>query len=175
MRPRVVTPDLSRIPTATPGRLAIAARPRGGDWLADEMAGWQRAGIDVVVSMLTTEEEAELGLTGEGYSCETAGIEFVALSVPDREVPSADDGFAEVVADATQAIRGGATVAVHCRQGIGRSAVFAVAALKTLGLTTDDAVRAVSAARGRPVPETPAQTEWLQRFNPTQPAATGVP
>ena len=170
-----MTPDLFWIPTATPGRLAIAARPRGGDWLADEVAGWRHAGINVVVSMLTPDEDAELELTEEGNSCVAAGIEFVALSVPDREVPSADDGFAEVVADAAEAIREGATVAVHCRQGIGRSAVFAVAVLKTLGWSTDTAVRAASAARGRSVPETREQLAWLQRFTPTQLAATGTP
>ena len=94
-----MTPDLFWIPTDTPGRLAIAARPRGGDWLVDEVVGWRHAGVDVIVSMLTPDEEVELELTEEGNSCEAAGIEFVALSVPDREVPSADDGFAEVVAD----------------------------------------------------------------------------
>ena len=170
-----MTPDLFWIPTATPGRLAIAGRPRGGDWLPDEVAGWRRAGIDVVVSMLTPDEETELGLTEEKNSCEAAGIEFVALPVPDREVPATDDGFTEAVADVAEATRGGATVAVHCRQGIGRSAVFAVAVLKTLGWSTDAAVRAVSAARGRSVPETREQLAWLQRFTPRQPAAAGVP
>ena len=40
------------------GRLAIAARPRGGDWLQDELASWRDvlgAG-GVVVSLLTAEE-----------------------------------------------------------------------------------------------------------------------
>lgn len=169
-----MTPDLFWIPTHTPGRLAIAARPRGGDWLSDEVAGWRRAGVDVAVSMLTPAEEAELDLTEEGTVCEAAGIEFAALRVPDRDVPSDGDGFEELVADASEAIRNGATVAVHCRQGIGRSAVFAVAVLKELGTPTDDAVRIVSAARGRPVPETPEQLAWVRRFTPTRPAATGV-
>ena len=39
------------------GKLALAARPRGGDWLEDEMANWRRAGIDTVLSLLTPEEE----------------------------------------------------------------------------------------------------------------------
>lgn len=170
-----MAPDLFWIPTDTPGRLAIAARPRGGDWLSDEVAGWRRVGVDAVVSMLTLAEEAELGLTEEGAACEAAGIEFAALPVPDRDTPSGDDGFGEVVADAAEAVRGGATVAVHCRQGIGRSAVFAVAVLKALGADTDDAVRAVSAARGRPVPETPEQLAWLRRFAPLAPAVSGTP
>jgi hypothetical protein len=40
-----------------PGKLALASRPRGGDWLEDEMAGWRRTGIDTMLSLLTPEEE----------------------------------------------------------------------------------------------------------------------
>src|SRR5436309_9794359 len=29
-----------------PGKLALAARPRGGDWLPDEVADWKRAGSE---------------------------------------------------------------------------------------------------------------------------------
>ena len=29
-------------------QLAISARPRGGDWLAGEVAHWAEAGVDVV-------------------------------------------------------------------------------------------------------------------------------
>jgi hypothetical protein len=32
------------------GRLGMAARPRGGGWLADEMAAWRQAGADAVLS-----------------------------------------------------------------------------------------------------------------------------
>jgi hypothetical protein len=30
------------------GRLAIMPRPRGGDWLDDEIQSWRRSGVDVV-------------------------------------------------------------------------------------------------------------------------------
>ncbi len=30
------------------GRLAIAARPRSGDWLEDEIEGWRSASVDVL-------------------------------------------------------------------------------------------------------------------------------
>lgn len=45
-----------RIAGPWPGRLAISARPRGGDWLPDEIRAWLRAGIDTVVSLLTATE-----------------------------------------------------------------------------------------------------------------------
>ncbi|MCC6363579.1 MAG: hypothetical protein IT165_08635 [Bryobacterales bacterium] len=47
------------------GKLAMAARPRGGDWLDDEMESWRRAGIDTVFSLLTGEEERDLDVTAD--------------------------------------------------------------------------------------------------------------
>src|SRR6476620_4583045 len=57
--------DIYWIPGPWPGRLGIAPRPRGGDWLADEVKAWRAAGVDVVTSLLTPEEVAELGLQEE--------------------------------------------------------------------------------------------------------------
>ena len=47
-------------------RLAITPRPRGEDWLEDDIRLLQRAGIDVVVSAFTQVEAEELGLLREG-------------------------------------------------------------------------------------------------------------
>jgi hypothetical protein len=40
------------------GRLAIMPRPRGGDWLEEEIQSWRRSGIDVVVSLLIVGAES---------------------------------------------------------------------------------------------------------------------
>ena len=51
------------------GKLAMAARPRGGDWLEDDLSSWKQAGTDTVLSLLTPEEEEDLGSsTGSGRS-----------------------------------------------------------------------------------------------------------
>ncbi len=67
------------IKEAAPNRIAILARPRGGDWLCDEMTALSREGIDVLVSMLTEEEADELGLHRESGACEAAAIKFGRL------------------------------------------------------------------------------------------------
>ena len=36
-----------------PGKLAVAPRPRGGDWLTDDIASWKRAKVNSVLSLLT--------------------------------------------------------------------------------------------------------------------------
>jgi hypothetical protein len=43
-----------------PGKPAVASRPRGGDWLEDEIASWRRAGIDTVLSLLAPDEELDV-------------------------------------------------------------------------------------------------------------------
>jgi hypothetical protein len=45
-------PDLFWIEAPWPGRLAIAARPRGAEWPDDEMRALRAAGVDVLVSLL---------------------------------------------------------------------------------------------------------------------------
>src|SRR5205814_8025631 len=73
-----------------PGRLAVASRPRGGDWLEDEIASWRQAGIDTVFSLLTPEEERDLDLADEGHQVRAHGMKFVSFPIPDRQVPSSD-------------------------------------------------------------------------------------
>lgn len=163
--------ELFWITTPFSGRLAIAPRPRGGDWLDDEIRGWRERGIDVVVSMLTSEEAAEFDLSGEAASSAAHGMRFVSFPVPDRDVPASRTAFSDLVSDITRELNAGHRVAIHCRQGIGRAALVALGVLIAAGLDPQTAVDRVSSDRGRPVPETPAQRNWLDEFA----AATDIP
>jgi protein-tyrosine phosphatase len=59
---------------------------------------------------------------------------------------------------------GGKAVAIHCRQGVGRSALVAACVLASLGERPDGALERVARARGCPVPDTAEQREWVLRF-----------
>jgi hypothetical protein len=59
-----------------PGRLAVSPRPRGGDWLEDEMKYWRREGVNVVASLLMPDEVEEFNLEREQEYCQCAGISF---------------------------------------------------------------------------------------------------
>src|ERR1700688_830549 len=76
------------IKSPTMGRLAIMPRPRGGDWLDDEVASLRAAGVDVVLSLLTPGEVAELDLAEEQALCEAQGMQFLSFPILDRSVPS---------------------------------------------------------------------------------------
>jgi protein-tyrosine phosphatase len=158
-----MTPDLFWIPGSWPGRLAISTRPRGGDWLQDEVRGWRSAGLDVVVSLLEEEEQAQLELTEEGLLAEANGIRFLSFPIRDRGVPSSLQSTRSLLRVMNQSLEQGRNVAVHCRQGIGRSALIAAGAFMAAGLDAESALRAVGAARGLRVPETPEQRQWIER------------
>jgi hypothetical protein len=108
------------IRTTTAYQLAIVARPRGGDWLCDELTALSREGIEILVSMLTPEEAQELGLDRESIACEDAAITFVNVPIPDRSVPNDKQHFLSKVDLIAEWIRQGRSVGVHCRACICR-------------------------------------------------------
>jgi protein tyrosine/serine phosphatase len=145
-------------------RLAIMPRPRAGDWLADEVAGWKAEGVDIVVSLLEPQEIAELDLRQLPMSCQAAGIEFVSFPIPDRGVPESMREADRLVRHLSGALAGGRSVAVHCRAGIGRSALIAACVLARNGYDVDAAFDTIATARGVGVPDTEAQRGWVAAF-----------
>jgi protein-tyrosine phosphatase len=156
--------DLFWVPGPWRGRLAIAARPRGGDWLDDEASAWRRAGVDVVVSLLEDDEATQLDLRDERQAAERQAINFVSFSIPDRGVPASTEAAIEVIGRIAAQLETGKNVAVHCRQGIGRSGLIAAAVLIKSGVQTGKAIETVSSARGVSVPETPEQGQWIKQL-----------
>ena len=156
--------DLYWIPAPTAGRLAIMPRPRGGDWLEDEVRAWRSAGVDVVLSLLTPGEIAELDLAEEASICNALGIEFLTFPIPDRGIPSGREAVLRLAIDLRQGLTEGKSIAIHCRQGIGRAAMIAICVLIAMGLDPKVALAQVSTARGIPVPETVEQQRWTVEF-----------
>ena len=148
-----------------PYRLAIMPRPRAGEWLEDEIASLRRQGVDVIVSLLTPEETTELELEQEAACCRSAGIEFLSLPIEDRSVPPDPNAARILIERLAGELRAGKAVAIHCRVGIGRSALVAACVLAGLGINTDDAFGLIGEARGCSVPDTDEQVEWVHRFS----------
>jgi protein-tyrosine phosphatase len=146
------------------GKLALAARPRGDDWLEDEIASWSREGVDTVFSLLTSEEENDLGLSNEARCVKAQGMQYVSLPIPDRDVPDSDTKVAKALEKVDADLSAGKNVVVHCRQGVGRSGLISAALLVMKGVTPDTAIKSLSAARGTSVPETAAQRRWIDHY-----------
>jgi protein-tyrosine phosphatase len=146
------------------GRLAIMPRPRGGEWLEDEIKLWRRSGIDVLVNLLSREEQRDLDLPDEEALCRANGLEYVSFPIVDRSVPSSTEALSELVTGLAEQLASGKNIAVHCRQGIGRAALVAICTLIASGIGPAAATDRVGAARGCSVPETAEQRRWIADF-----------
>lgn len=101
-------------------------------------------------------------MIGWKRSAAANGIDFLSLSIPDRGIPTSLPGALALMARMASALDTGKNVAVHCRQGIGRSGLIAAGILAISGISAEQAIRTVSAARGLTVPETNDQRLWIQ-------------
>lgn len=148
------------------GRLAIVPRPRGGDWLRDETHSWHEANFDIIVSLLTPPEIEELDLALEEELSQAQDIEFISFPIPDRDVPISREAVIDLAHKLEAALTSGKSVGLHCRQGIGRSSLIAASVLIASGENSAEAFERISKARGRPVPDTTEQKEWVKTLAP---------
>ncbi len=141
--------------------LAVMARPVPGEWIKDEFAGIAAFGINRVVSLLETDEAAEIGLADERTLCEENGMEFLSYSITDRGLPSSLADFSQFTLKLYETIGRGQATVIHCRAGIGRSGIVAAGVLLRCGFEPGDAFHHITKARGMAVPDTEEQRQWI--------------
>lgn len=149
-----------------PPHLAIVMRPRGEDWLHDEMRRMRANGVETVISMLQPHEAEWLGLCAEQAAAERVGMEFLSFPIQDTQVPANVGAFRGFVADVARRLGEGEHVGVHCRGCIGRATILSACVLIKLGWNAADALEAIENARGEEVPDTPEQAAWIRNFQP---------
>jgi protein-tyrosine phosphatase len=153
--------SIYRIKGPWAGTLSIVSRPRGGDWLEHEISGWKDAELNVVVSLLTKDEETEFELRGERKSSEEQGLRFFSLPISDLGVPSSRKETLAGLSQIENLLAAGQNVGLHCRQSVGRSGMIAASLLVLSGSDPLEAIESVSTDRGLTVPETEEQREWV--------------
>ncbi|MCG2616025.1 dual specificity protein phosphatase family protein [Terrimonas sp. NA20] len=146
-------------------RLGIMARPRGNEWLTDEIIDLKKQNVDVVISLLEYHEIVELGLAREESLCKTAGIDFINFPIRDRSVPDSLHSVSSLVSSLSDLLHKGKNIVIHCRMGIGRSSIIAGVLLQKEGKRTEDVIEFISRIRGLKVPDTTEQVRWLKNMH----------
>ncbi len=156
---------MSRVYFIKDTTIGTMARPRGGDWLLDDLASLKRMNLDVLVCLMEEEELHELGLEDESNICDEMGIDFIHFPISDFGLPADENAARKLVLQLKGLVEQGKKVAVHCRMGIGRSSTIAAATLVALGNhRTKTAFEGIQKVRGLRVPDTEQQIEWVERF-----------
>jgi protein-tyrosine phosphatase len=150
------------------GQVSIMARPRGGDWLLDEVKSLREAGVDVLVSLLAPDEVMELDLREEAECCGRQEVIYLSFPIPDRSIPPFSASTFTFLEQLKVHVSEGKHVALHCRQGLGRAALMAASVLVLTGFSPDQAFELLSSTRGYPVPETEEQRAWVVAFSQYQ-------
>lgn len=143
------------------GRIGIMARPRGNEWLSEEMDSLRKQNVEVLVSLLEKEEITELGLLQEETLCGNFNISFLSFPIKDRDIPPKGMAVRNLINTLHNSVKAGHSVVIHCRMGIGRSSIIAAAVMKKLGFKKDILFDHISKLRGLTVPDTRAQVQWV--------------
>ena len=142
-------------------KLGTMARPRGDDWLDDEIKWLKMGRADCLISLLEKLEESELGLKDEEKLCKKWEIEFRNFPIPDVNIPENEDEFIRLAKEMASRIKDNKRVVIHCRMGIGRASVLAAAIMINLGLEGKDVFETISKYRKLKVPDTDEQKNWI--------------
>ncbi|MCE7996479.1 MAG: tyrosine protein phosphatase [Roseivirga sp.] len=145
-------------------KLGMMARPRGNDWLYDDIKKLSLHDVGVVISLLEPTEIRELGLNNEGEHCESVGIHFINYPIEDRSLPHSQSTFNELIDTLSQKLSAGKKVVVHCRMGIGRTSMVCAALLIRNGVDPKEVFDILSETRTFQVPDTPEQAQWVHDF-----------
>jgi protein-tyrosine phosphatase len=105
-----------------------------------------------------------IGFAARARSQSGAGIRFFSFPIPDRQTSRSAEKLRGLTDILSALLANGQSVAVHCRQSVGRSALLAAVLLVEAGISPDDAFDRIQRARGCPVPDTPEQRLWVERF-----------
>lgn len=143
------------------GKLGIMARPRGNDWLEDEIRKLAHHGVDLLVSLLEESEVYELELEQEAFFCQKYQIDFLHFPIKDRNVPADASAFLACVEQIDEYVQRGQKLVLHCRMGIGRASLLAAGILTRNGIAYSHVFELISTHRGRQVPDTEEQVIWF--------------
>ena len=153
-------PEIFEIRKVGAGLLSVMPCPRATHLEQDLNVLVQRR-VDRVVSLLETEEAAHLGLAEEAAACKKLGMAFTSFPVRDMHPPANLRRFRQLSTQLHEELQQGKNIVIHCYAGIGRTGVLSGSILIRSGMSPRDAIELMSTIRGRNMPQTQEQYDFL--------------
>ena len=154
--------QIYRIKTNVSGQIHIMSAPPA-ERLEDVCRELSARNVCKLISLLTDDDIAALGLSQEALAAHAQGIDFIRIPIVDFGLPE-PTVFGREVSPLCKALVRGESIAIHCRAAIGRTGVLASCILKGLGYSSADAMASVAAARRAKIPDTEAQRRFIEEF-----------
>ncbi|MEM6807483.1 MAG: protein-tyrosine phosphatase family protein, partial [Bacteroidota bacterium] len=146
------------------GKLGIMPRPRGNEWLEDEIKKLSLRGIHELISLLEKSEASELELEKEAELCTKYEIGFQNFPIKDRSIPDDTTAFLDLVDKISQLLLADKKLVIHCRMGIGRASLLAAGVLAKKGIEPSKVFQLISSYRQMEVPDTEEQIRWFEKI-----------
>lgn len=144
--------------------LYFSSRPRGDDWLEDELKSYHMIGLEHVISLLTDSEMKYYGLIREGVILSDLGIQFTRFPVPDFSVPEEEGDFLSLGLDLYERAKEGEKILIHCAGGVGRSSLLCSVILHFAGFSAEESLEMLEKSRGHEMPDTEKQRCFIERI-----------
>ncbi len=156
--------------TIAPGMLGGADGGHADRNLDDDLARLRdRYHTHVLVTLLERgqylrDEFSELGIADLLVRAQRAGLETEWSALPDGSVPVSLEQLHQIVERVLILVRAGRNVVIHCRDGLGRSALVASCCLTALGASVDEALGIIRKVRPGSMALT-SQAQCLRSFD----------
>lgn len=155
-----MNPNIYKLKQIGSGTLYIMPCPRPS-LLAEDMSFYMDLGINTIVCLLEKSEMIARSLALEGRLCQELALRFEHFPIADRGLPTNTAAFRSLVDKLYTELHQGRNLSIHCYAGIGRTGVLAGSLLIRDGMQPQAAIELMSQVRGRSMPQTQAQYEFL--------------
>lgn len=152
-----------RVATVGKGTIYAMPCPVAGQ-LENVLSELQAQGVNRVVSLLEPLEADKLGAGKEAELCQQMGLSYQNYPIRDFATAENQGKFVGFVDELYQLLLAGENIVVHCYAGIGRTGLTIGSILIRHGVPAKDAMDQMSDARGRNMPQTQEQYEYLIDF-----------
>jgi ADP-ribosylglycohydrolase len=151
--------------TFLPGKRGAGA-VMGSHWrdaTADARVLREAHGVDAFLLLVPDDELGAVGTPNVVATLERAGIEVLHHPVRDLDVPRDAEAFAASLGQVAGWLRGGRSVVVACRGGLGRTGTVVGCLLRDAGLDGETAISVTRLARHSTI-ETRAQERFVRQW-----------